>query len=105
MIIVSASARDRPCARPSRSARRERAGEILDRLDAVLAERDQHGGGQAGTISFRLVLDAERLALGVLLGLELVEIFARAGLDSFASPRRSPRSRRGLDVDIGDSST
>ena len=55
------------------------AGQVLDRLDAVLAEPDQHRGGHAGDL-FELVLDAEFLALGVEFGLDLGEIFARAGL-------------------------
>ena len=54
-------------------------GEILDRLDAVLAEPHQHRGGDAGHLLER-VLDAEFLALGVELGLDLGEIFAGAGL-------------------------
>ena len=55
------------------------AGQILDRLDAVLAELHQHRRGDAGHVLER-VLDAELLALGVELGLRLGEIFAGARL-------------------------
>ena len=70
------------------------AGEILDRLHAVLAERHHHGGGDARDFA-QLVGDAEFLALVVMLGLDALEIFAGARLD-FAKrcPRRSRRSRR-----------
>ena len=53
------------------------AGEVLDRLDVVLAERDQHLGGHAGDVPQR-VLDAEFLALGIELRLDLAEIVAGA---------------------------
>ena len=70
------------------------AGKILDRLHAVLAERHHHGGGHAGHLA-QIVGDAELLALGVMLGLDAVEIVAgaRSGFPG-RCPRRSHRSRR-----------
>ena len=55
-------------------------GQILDRLDAVLAERDQHRRGESRHLQ-KLVGDAERLALGVELGLEFLEMLAGARLN------------------------
>ena len=54
-------------------------GEVLDGLDVVLAELDQHLRGHAGHVLQR-ILDAELLAPGLEFGLELVEIFAGAAL-------------------------
>src|SRR3990167_8894477 len=58
----------------------DRAGEILDRLDVGLAEGDQHGGGHAGDF-LEGVVDAERLPLLVLLGLDPRQILAGALLE------------------------
>src|SRR5690606_6621890 len=55
-------------------------GEVFYGLHAILAQRDQHGGGDAGNLA-QLVLDAQLLAGGVLLGLDFLEIFAGAVLD------------------------
>src|SRR5262249_59545610 len=55
------------------------AGEILNRLDAVLAKTHQRRRVDAIDI-LKGVFDAELAALGVKLGLDPGEIFARAGL-------------------------
>ena len=53
--------------------------QVLDRLDAVLAEADQHRRGDARHL-FQLIGDAELRALGVELGLDLGQIIARPRL-------------------------
>src|SRR5262249_44107266 len=58
---------------------RDAAGQVLDRLDAVLAERHEHLGRGTGNF-LEGILDAEVLALGVELGLLLVQELARARL-------------------------
>src|SRR5262249_19246017 len=55
-------------------------GEVLDRFDVVLAERDHHRRGDAGHFPER-VGDAKPLALGVKLGLDLFEMLASASLN------------------------
>jgi len=55
-------------------------GEILDRLDAVLAQSDEHGRGEARHFS-QFVGHAKFAALGVALGFLLLQIFAGAVLD------------------------
>src|SRR3954452_19214689 len=55
------------------------AGEVVDRLEVVLAELHQHFRGDAGHV-LDGVLDAELLALGLDLGLLLLEIFTRTVL-------------------------
>src|SRR6478752_6425877 len=56
------------------------AGEVLDRLDVVLAEFHQHLRGHAGHV-LHGVLDAELLAASLDLGFLLIEIFAGAVLE------------------------
>src|SRR5581483_9238450 len=51
--------------------------QVLDRPDVVLAESDQHGRGHAWHLG-KLVGDAERLAFGIELGLDLLQVLARA---------------------------
>src|SRR5262249_9050779 len=53
------------------------AGEILDSLDAVLAERDQHFGGD-GRDLLESILDTEFVAARVKLRLDLRQVVARA---------------------------
>ena len=65
--------------RPAGEVVRGATGEVLDGLDAVLAEFDQHRHGHAVDLE-QAVLDAEFLALGVMLGLDHGEIIARPGL-------------------------
>src|SRR5262249_5987839 len=55
------------------------AGQVLDRLEAVLAELHQHLGADAGNL-FERILDAQLLARGVELGLFPVQELARARL-------------------------
>ena len=62
----------RPCARSSRRDVGGAAGQVFDRLDAVLAEPHQHGRGHARHL-FEGILDAEFFALGV----ELTSILSR----------------------------
>ena len=55
-------------------------GEALDGLDVVLAKRNQHRSGDTGHFA-DLVGDAERLALGVKLGFDLLEMLTGPGLN------------------------
>src|SRR5262245_22618413 len=66
--------------RPADQVVGDGAGQVLDRLDAVLAQMHQHLGGDAGDLLER-ILDAEFLAFAVEFGLFLVQEFARTGLE------------------------
>src|SRR4051812_8550977 len=55
-------------------------GEVVDRLDVVLAELHQHLRGDAGHV-LHCVLDAELLAPGLEFGFQLFEIFTGAVLE------------------------
>ena len=55
------------------------AGQVLDRLHAVLAKLDQHRRGDARHLAHR-ILDAQFLALGVKLSLDLRQIVPRPRL-------------------------
>ena len=56
------------------------ASEVLDGLDAILAQRDHHGRSQAGNL-VELVGNAELLALCVEFGLAGIEVVNGAVLD------------------------
>ena len=56
------------------------AGKVLDRLDVFLTQRHQHGGIEARDL-VELVLDTQRLALGIELGFDLGQVFGGAVLD------------------------
>src|SRR3974390_824185 len=69
---------------PSDKIVRRAAGQILDRLHVVFAERGQHLGGDARNLLQR-VLDPELLAAHIELSFLLLEIFARALLQLLRS--------------------
>ena len=78
------------------------AGEILDRLDAVLAERHQHGGGDAG-ISRSSSSTPSSLRLASCSASICSQIFAGARLDLAAVSSSKPSIEAiSLGIDIGD---
>src|SRR5690606_24087886 len=78
------------------------AGEILDRLDVVLAERNEHGGVEAFDL-VELVLDAERAAFLVVGRLDGVEVVDSTLLDSTGDLVVEALDRGDLgNIDIGE---
>src|SRR5690606_22406931 len=77
-------------------------GEILDGLDVFLAERHQHGGGQALNL-VEFVLDTQFLALLVELAVDLGKILDGAVLDLDGGLFVEPLDRGDFfDLDIGE---